>query len=93
MLNLSKINTIGINSFLINISKGKIVEQKNLKTFLVRNIIAAATLDVNEEEPLNYREFLKLPNLKCMLHIGGSPREALNNMGLAATNNLIKIMK
>tara|TARA_Y100001958_G_C21245339_1_gene574981 strand:+ start:4060 stop:5001 length:942 start_codon:yes stop_codon:yes gene_type:complete len=93
MVNYERLKLMKKTSFLINTSRGKIIDQKNLKSFLIRNKIAGAALDVYEEEPPNDREFLKLPNLICMPHIGGSSREALNNMGLAAINNLIKIIK
>tara|TARA_B100000575_G_C23060352_1_gene610428 strand:+ start:172 stop:1113 length:942 start_codon:yes stop_codon:yes gene_type:complete len=93
MINYKSLKLMKKTSFLINTSRGKIIDQKDLKSFLVSGKIAGAALDVYEEEPPKDKNFLKLPNLICMPHIGGSSKEAINNMGLAAINNLIKMIK
>ena len=93
MINYKSLKLMKKTSFLINTSRGKIIDQKDLKSFLIRGKIAGAALDVYEEEPPKDKNFLKLPNLICMPHIGGSSKEAINNMGLAAINNLIKMIK
>ena len=77
----------------INTSRGKMIDQKNLKFFLTRRKKAGAALDVYEEETPKNRNFLKIPILICTPHIAGSFRETTNNMGLAAINNSIKMMK
>jgi phosphoglycerate dehydrogenase-like enzyme len=74
--------------FLINTSRGSIVEQSSLKKALINGQIKGAALDVFEEEPPQDEEFLSLPNLMVTPHIGGNSKEAINAMGLSAINHL-----
>jgi phosphoglycerate dehydrogenase-like enzyme len=75
--------------FLINTSRGNIVDQNSLKKALIQGQIKGAALDVFEEEPPKDEEFLSLPNLMVTPHIGGNSKEAINAMGLSAINHLI----
>ena len=75
--------------FLINTSRGNIVDQSSLKKALIHGQIKGAALDVFEEEPPQDEEFLSLPNLMVTPHIGGNAKEAINAMGLSAINHLI----
>ena len=75
--------------FLINTSRGNIVDQNSLKKALIHGQIKGAALDVFEEEPPQDEEFLSLPNLMVTPHIGGNAEEAINAMGLSAINHLM----
>jgi len=73
---------------LINCSRGSVVDQSDLKEALVQNQIAAAGLDVYEEEPPLDTELLRMDNVFCTPHIGGNAKEAVEAMGFAAISNL-----
>ena len=75
-------------AYLINNSRGPVVNQKALKNTLQQNIIAGAALDVFESEPPDDLEFLDLPNLMVTPHIGGSANEAILAMGRSAISHL-----
>lgn len=64
------------SSFLINTSRGEIVDEKSLFTALTENRIAGAALDVFEVEPPINTELLRLPNIICSPHIAAQTKEA-----------------
>lgn len=75
-------------SFLINTSRGPVVNQEDLKQALKINLIAGAAVDVYEQEPCEDLEFLALPNLIATPHIGGNAIEAVEAMGRGAIEGL-----
>jgi len=76
-------------AYLINTSRGKIINQKALEKALEEGYLGGAALDVYEVEPPTDQELLCLPNLICTPHIGGSTEEAFLN----ATEVLIRKLK
>jgi phosphoglycerate dehydrogenase-like enzyme len=81
------------SGFLINTSRGKVVEQDSLKWALMNGIIAGAAIDVYEEEPPEDNELLGFPNLICTPHIGGNSVESVLAMGRSAINHLVDFFK
>lgn len=77
-------------SFVINTARVGIVNQGDLKWALQNKIIAGAAIDVYEVEPPKDKELLSLPNLMNTPHIGGNSKEAVEAMGLAAIDNIIR---
>ena len=75
-------------AYLINNSRGPVVNQKDLKNALQQKSIAGAALDVFESEPPNDMEFLSQPNLMVTPHIGGNAEEAVLAMGRSAIGHL-----
>lgn len=75
-------------AFVINTSRGGIINESALKFALLNKIISGAALDVYEVEPPIDRELLSLPNVICTPHIGGNSYEAVIAMGLSALNHL-----
>jgi len=89
MVNRLFLSQMKPSSYLINTSRGSIVDQPALKKALQQKIIAAAALDVFTDEPPTDEEFLNLPNLMGTPHIGGNAREAVKNMGRCAIAHLV----
>lgn len=77
-------------AFLINTSRGEVVDQPALKTSLIKGVIAGAALDVFSHEPPTDAEFLALPNLMVTPHLGGNTFEAVESMGRSAIQHLQK---
>jgi len=77
-------------AFLINTSRGKVVNEKDLVTALKQKIIAGAGLDVFQIEPMNKNHPLtKLENIVLAPHIGSSTKETRNKMAEITIKNLI----
>src|SRR3569832_2387544 len=74
---------------LVNIARGGIVDDAALIAALREHRIAAAGLDVFENEPAFNREFLSLSNVVLTPHIACSPEPTRRAMAECAADNLI----
>jgi glyoxylate reductase len=74
---------------LVNIARGGIVDDQALVTALRSNRIAAAGLDVFENEPAFHPEFLALSNVVLTPHIGSASEKTRRAMADCAADNLI----
>ena len=76
-------------SFLINTSRGKVVNEKDLAIALKRKIISGAGLDVFDEEPIKKNHpLVKLSNIVLAPHIGSSTKETRRKMAEITVKNL-----
>jgi glyoxylate reductase len=81
-------------AFLINTSRGKVINEKDLVAALKKKTIAGAGLDVFEIEPINKKHpFIKLPNIVLAPHIGSSTKETRIKMAEITVKNLDLGMK
>ncbi|QLH02442.1 D-glycerate dehydrogenase [Nitrosopumilus cobalaminigenes] len=81
-------------SFLINTSRGKVINEKDLVAALKKKIISGAGLDVFESEPISKKHpFVKLPNIVLAPHIGSSTKETRSKMAEITVKNLDLGMK
>jgi D-3-phosphoglycerate dehydrogenase len=74
--------------FLINTSRGRIVDEAALKQRLIVGRIAGAAFDVFADEPLTDLSLASLPNMVATPHIGGSAREAWEAMARAGIRGI-----
>jgi phosphoglycerate dehydrogenase-like enzyme len=81
------------NAYLINTSRGPVVNPSALHESLVSGGISGAALDVFCSEPPDDMGFLQLPNLMVTPHIGGNSVEAVEAMGQAAIDNLAEFFE
>jgi glyoxylate reductase len=81
-------------SFLINTSRGSVVEERTLYEFLKDRKIAGAALDVFEDEPIDRdNPLLKLDNVVLTPHIASSSIDTRKKMAIKAAKNLIAVLK
>lgn len=80
------------DAYLINTSRGGIVDERALVRALREGWIAGAALDVYEEEPPANEELKRLPNVVLTPHMGAHTVEALASMGRQAASNLISAL-
>jgi len=88
MVDLQVLKKMKKSAYILNIARGGIVNETDLKYALKNNIIAGAAIDAYVNEPPTDQEFLKLPNLICTPHIGGNAKEAVEKMGISAIQHL-----
>jgi len=84
-------------SFLLNLSRGNVVDLTTLKTQIQNHSIAGAAIDVFPEEPKSKNEkfvspLQDLPNVILTPHIGGSTVEAQENIGMDVSRKLISLL-
>ncbi|MGN6560573.1 MAG: D-2-hydroxyacid dehydrogenase [Candidatus Nitrosocosmicus sp.] len=75
LINKETISNVKNSAFIINTSRGEIIEENSLINALKDKKIAGAALDVFEVEPPKNKELLDLPNLICTPHIGAQTKE------------------
>ena len=89
IINLKLLNKMKRTSFLINTSRGKIINEKDLAVALKRKIIAGAGLDVFQSEPINSKHPLaKMNNVVLMPHSGSATVETRRKMAEITVKNL-----
>ena len=76
------------SAFLINTSRGEVVDIEALKNALISQSIAGAACDVFPKEPLTDKSLYQLDNLVCTPHTAGNSVEAVVSMGEAAIHGL-----
>lgn len=80
---------LGEKGFLISISRGSVVNEKDLIVALKNKVIAGAGLDVYAHEPNVPEELLRLENVVTTPHIASSTTETFNAMADLVFDNLI----
>jgi glyoxylate reductase len=79
-------------AFLINTSRGPVIEEAALVSALENNKIAGAALDVFENEPFLHPG-LKRPNVVLTPHIASASIETRTKMAVMAANNIVALFK
>ncbi len=92
LINKKTLEQMKSSAYLINTSRGEVIDQSALKKALQTNQIAGAALDVFNPEPPDDMELLSLPNLMGTPHIGGNAREAVEAMGQSAIDHLVQFL-
>ncbi len=75
-------------AFLINCSRGGIVDEEALYTALTDGTLSGAAMDVFATEPPGEHKLLTLDNLIATPHLGASTQEAQDNVAIAAAEQV-----
>lgn len=76
MIGERELNLMKHGAFLINTSRGGVVDEDALFRALLSGKLSGAALDVYESEPPTDSRLIGLPNVVCTPHIGAQTREA-----------------
>ncbi len=91
MVNEDFINKMQRGAFLINTSRGEIIDEHAIVKALKSSYLSGIAMDVYEDEPNIKKSLLSCPNLLTTCHIAGSSNRAIKNMGWAAIEGLLKL--
>ena len=90
MINAEKIRLMKNGSYLINTSRGEVVDEEALLEALHSGKIGGAALDVYSIEPPKRLELIKQPNVICTPHIGAQTVEAQKETSKAIAEKIIQ---
>ncbi len=85
-------NRMKKSAYLVNTSRGPIIDEEALVKALAEKTIAGAGLDVYEFEPAVTEGLLKLDNVVLSPHLGNATIEAREEMGMIAAKNIILVL-
>ena len=91
VIGAEEINRLKKGSFLINISRGNVVDEQILFNLLDSNHLAGAAIDVYSKEPYS-GPLCNLNNVILTPHIGSYAAEGKLQMEIDAVNNLIEVL-
>ncbi|OLD38679.1 MAG: hypothetical protein AUI57_06135 [Candidatus Rokubacteria bacterium 13_1_40CM_2_68_8] len=94
MINEKTIGLMKPTAIFINTSRGPVQEERALFEALTRGKLAAAGLDVCEEEPTSRdNPILNLPNVVCSSHMAGVTREATRQAAMQVSGEMLRVLR
>lgn len=94
LFNLKLLKQMKKGSFLINASRGGIVDESALTQVLQEGPLAGAAMDVFEQEPpAKDNPLLKLPNMIGVPHLGATTSEGQSRAGQEAARIIVEFAK
>ncbi|MDX1652514.1 MAG: D-2-hydroxyacid dehydrogenase [Brumimicrobium sp.] len=78
---------------IVNAARGGVIDENDLLKALDEGKIAAAALDVFENEPTPKKELLAHPAIACTPHIGAATVEAQGRIGVELADKIIATLK
>ena len=94
LLNAERLALMKPTAFLVNTSRGGVIDSKALYDLLKAKRIAGAALDVFEQEPLEVDSPLRsLDNLTISPHCAGASDDARNAQVVMAVENALRILQ
>lgn len=93
LINADRFKLMKNSAYLINTSRGPVVDENALVEALQNGIIRGAGLDVFEFEPEIARGLAKLPNVVMTPHIASGTEEARHDMAVLSATNIINTLE
>lgn len=94
MIGRKEINKMKKTAYLINTSRGPVIDEKALCEALAEGRIKGAALDVFDVEPISAdNPLLKLKNVVLTPHIGSATLETRTSMAVLAAENMVSALK
>jgi D-3-phosphoglycerate dehydrogenase len=93
LVNSKRISTMKKTAYIINTSRGEIIDEDALYNALKEGKIAGAALDVFEKEPAVGNKLATLPNIVCTPHIGAQTKEAQTLAANVIGEKIIMILR
>lgn len=93
MIGALQLQAMKPTAYLINTSRGALVDEDALHAALSKKQIAGAALDVYEVEPPKDSPLLQLENVVVTTHIGAHTRESIERVGVMAAENVLQTLQ
>ena len=93
MFSTVKFSKMKPSAFLINTSRGEVIDENALYEALKNGRIAGAALDVFETEPPMNKMLLQLTNVICTPHIGAQTKEAQQLAAMVIAEKIIQTLR
>ena len=93
LINKESLSSMKKTAFLINTSRGPVVDEKALVEALEKDVIRGAALDVFEFEPKLTKGLTKLPDVIITPHIASARQSARDMMAEIAVKNIISALE
>ena len=81
------------SAYLINTSRGALVNEEALYSALKEKQIAGAALDVYDTEPPKDSPLMQLENIVVTPHIGAHTRESIERVGVMSSENVLRTLQ
>ena len=92
MFNAERFSKMKKTAYIVNTSRGEVIDENALYEALIKGSIAGAALDVFETEPPINKMLIGLPNVICTPHIGAQTKEAQELASTVIAEKIIQIM-
>lgn len=80
------------SAYLINTSRGPVVDEASLAWALQQGLLAGAALDVYEREPIVHPDLLELENVLLVPHLGSGTTQTRTAMADLAVDNVVAVL-
>jgi len=92
LINADRLKMMKPTSYLVNTSRGPVIDEVALVEALKNGTIKGAALDVGETEPKWAPGLVDLDNIVLTPHIASATNEARSEMGVLAAENIIEVL-
>jgi len=92
LINQSALARMKRSAFLVNTTRGAVVDEAALAWALREHLIAGAALDVFEHEPEVHPDLLSLESVVLVPHLGSGTRETRTAMADLAVTNVLAVL-
>ncbi|MBN2218922.1 MAG: D-glycerate dehydrogenase [Kosmotogaceae bacterium] len=93
LLNEKRLSMMKPGAILVNTARGSIVDEAALIKALKNCRLAAAGLDVYEEEPTVPQSLMDMDNVVLLPHVGSATREARTEMAIMVGRNVAAVLE
>lgn len=94
LINERRLKLLRKDAVIINVARGKLIEEKELIKCLLAKKISGVALDTFEEEPISKdNPLIKMDNIIITPHIAGTSVKALNLMHKMVFEEIVRVVK
>ena len=92
LIGVHELRNMKPTAFLINTSRGPVIDEAALVSALKTGLIAGAGLDVYEHEPAVHATLAMLPNVVLLPHLGSATLQTRIRMGMICLENVAAVL-